>query len=272
MKTLIIPTTLAQTKLDCDGVIIGLKGLSVNMPNYFDITDLKKIKNKEIFICLNKNMHNNELKLLEETLIKLNDYPIKGVLFYDFAIPNLKDKLNYDLVWNQEHMTNNYYTINYLKELGINYTFVSSDITLREMQEIKQNSTSKLLVTLFGYLPLFTSKRPLVNNYLKTFNLKDTAKTNYLEKEGHLYPIVSDDQTVLYSDFILDGLKESLELNYDYMVLNSFKIEPSLFEKVLKIFKEVNIDNIDDKNKLLNNLIPNLKKGFFYEETVYKVK
>lgn len=273
MKTLIIPSNLKQVKLNCDGVIIGIKGLSINMPTYFELEDLKNI-NKEIFVCLNKNMHNEDIALLKDTLIKLNDYNIKGVIFYDLAIPNLAKKLNlnYDLVWSQEHMTNNYYTINFWYEQGIKYTWVSNDITLREMHEIKENTKAKLMVTLFGYLPIFASQRHLVKNYLKTFNLSDNSKINYMEKEGKTYPLIDDEHTVVYTDFVLNGLKEKLILNYDYIILNSFLIEDNKFKKVLDIFNSVNEENIDKKEEELNKLFDNLKKGFFYNETVYKVK
>ncbi len=273
MKTLIIPSKKEQFKLNCDGVIIGIKNLSVNMPSYFQLEDLKNI-DKEIFVCLNKNMHNEDIKLLEETLIKLNNYNIKGVIFYDLAIPNLAKKLNlnYDLIWNQEHMTNNYYTINFWYEKNVKYTWVSNDITLREMKEIKQNTKAKLLVTLFGYLPMFTSQRHLVKNYLKTFTLEDNSKVNYLAKEGKIYPLTDDEMTVAYTDFILDGLAEKLLLDYDYIVLNSFLIPDDKFEKVLTIFNNVNKTNIKESQLQLNKMFDNLGKGFFYNETVYKVK
>ena len=251
MKTLIMISNLNQINLKCDGIIIGIKGLSVNMPAYFELNDLKNI-DKEIFVCLNKNMHNSDINYLKETLIKLNDYNIKGVIFYDLSIPNLAKKLNlnYDLVWSQEHMTTNYNTINFWYDKNIKYTWVSNDITLREMKEIKENTNAKLMVTLFGYLPMFVSKRHLVKNYLETFNLKDDSKIN----------------------FILNGLKEKLLLDYDYIVLNSFLIDDDKFSKVLDIFNEVNTDNVEQLDIKLNNLFSNLGKGFFYNETVYKVK
>ena len=273
MKTLIMPSNLKQFNLNCDGLIIGIENLSVNMPAYFKVEDLKNI-NKEIFVCLNKNMHNEDINLLKETLIKLKDYNIKGIIFYDLAIPNLVKKLNlsYNLIWSQEHMTNNYYTINFWYEQNIKYSWVSNDITLREMQEIKENSKAKLMVTLFGYLPIFVSKRHLVKNYLKTFNLSDNSKINYMEKENRIYPLVDNKETVVYSDFILNGLKEKLILNYDYIVLNSFLIEEEKFRKVLDIFNNVDNDNLAKLERELNELFNNLGKGFFYNETVYKVK
>ena len=276
VKTLIIPSNLKQAQnSNCDGIIIGLNKLSVNMPNYFKIEDIKKIENKEIFVCLNKNIHNKDLNILEQTLSELNKYNIKGVIFYDVAISNLAKKLNlnYELVWNQEHMTNNYYTINFWQEQNVNYTWVSNDITLREMQEIKENTTSKLMVTLFGYLPMFVSLRKLIKNYLNTFDLNDNSKINFMEKEDKIYPLIDNEEgTIVYTDFILNGLKEKILLEYDYIVLNSFMIDDENFKKVLDIFNKVNKDNIDELEKKLNNMFNNLKKGFFYEETIYKVK
>lgn len=78
--------------------------------------------------------------------------------------------------------------------------------------------------------------------------------------------------TVSYTDFILDGLAEKLLLDYDYIVLNSFLIPDDKFEKVLTIFNNVNKTNIKESQLQLNKMFDNLGKGFFYNETVYKVK
>lgn len=275
MKTLVIPSSLKIIdKLNCDGVIIGIKDLSINMPCYFEINDLNKI-NKEIFVCLNKNIHNNELDLLEKTLIELSNHKIDGIIFYDIAVVNIvkRLKLNFNLVWSQEHMTNNYYTVNFWNENNVKYTWVSSDITLREMKEIKDNTDSKLMVTLFGYIPMMASRRHLVKNYLNTFDIKDNSEINYIEKEGNVYPLIdSKSGTVCYTSFILNGLKEKLLLNYDYIILNSFLISDDDFIKVLDIFNKVDNENVEKLEDEINNMFDNTKKGFFYEETVYKVK
>ncbi len=269
MKVLIMPSNLKQTKLDCDGVIIGINGLSVNLPCNFKIEDIKKIK-KDVFICLNKNIHNKDIDYLKETLVKLNDYNIKGLIFYDLSVINYKSLLNYELIWGQEHMVNNFLTVNYMNELGIKNSYISNDITKDDMIEIKNNTTSKLFVTVFGYLPIFASYRHLVDNYIKTFNLSKKQDLT-INKEGKVYPIIdNEDGTFVYSDFILNGLKESLELNYDYVVLNSFKIKN--FKEILYLFKTVNKDNLEEYEKTLASFNLNLGKGFFDKGTVYKVK
>lgn len=273
MKTLVMISTLKQVNLTCDGVIVGIKGLSVNMPAYFEVEDLKNI-DKEIFVCLNKNMHNSDLELLEKTMLELNDYNIKGIIYYDLAVLSIYNRIkpNYSLVWNQEHMTTNYDTINFYNKQGVEYTMVSNDITLRECLEIKENTNSKLMITLFGYLPMFVSKRSLVKNYLKTFDLKDDSDINYIYKENKKYPITDDVVTTVYTDFILNGLKEKLLLDYDYIVLNSFMIDEDSFSNVVDIFNSVNENNIEEKESELCNMFENLGKGFFYQETIYKVK
>ena len=52
-------------------------------------------------------------------------------------------------------------------------------------KRIKENSKVKTFVNVFGYIPMFASRRHLVNNYLKTFDLTDNSDINYISKEGN---------------------------------------------------------------------------------------
>lgn len=281
-KKLIIPSNMKMIKRfknKVDGYILSVDGLSVNAPYYFKIDEVldivRKNHDKEIFISLNKNMHDSDLECLKETLLKLDKTNVKGIIYYDISIVNLKEELglNLELVWNQEHMTNNYFTINYWKEHGVNYTWLSNDITLKEIKEIEENVNSKLMIELFGYVSMFTSYRHLVNNYLKTFNLAE-KKEYYIEKEGKSYSIVDDKNgTTVYSSNILNGLYESVELNnLDYIILNSYNIDEDCFEIVVELFNNVNDKNKVEYKKIIDNMFKNTDSGFLYKETVYRVK
>ena len=219
-KILIIPSD-NNLNSDCDGYIIGVKNLSVNMPLYFELDELiefiKKIKDnkQEVFISLNKNMHNGDLKYLEEVMQKLNGLNINGVLYYDIAVVSIWKRLmlDYELVWAQEHLTTNYLTCNYWYDKGVKYAYLASEITTDEILEIKENTDMKLMVPIFGYLPMFVSKRHAVKNYLEYFDLKDNSKINYITKESKVYPIVDDaNGTTVYSSSILNGIGETLKL------------------------------------------------------------
>lgn len=286
MKLMVIPKSKAElvSLLPlADAFVLGVSDLCVNLPTSFnlaEIEDLIKIiqqESKEVFIYLNKNMHNHDLILLKETMLALEPLKINGIFYYDIAIVNLKleNHLLTPLVWAQEHMATNYVTSNYWARFGADYTLLAGEITLEEVKEIKENAVSKLILPIFGYLPMFVSKRHLVKNYLDTFNLKDHSKLNYLEKEGQQYPIIdSNDGTVVYAGHILNGISEVLNLDQiklDYLLLNSFKIDDELFKEVVMMFKSVNSSNIKEYSSKIDQMFKT-DRGFLYKETIFKVK
>ena len=246
-----------------DAFLLPIENLSINYIHTFSLEQIKEIKklNKEIFIIINKNIHNNELFLLKKTLKEIENLNINGVIFYDIALVNLKQKMHLKtpLVWNQEHLTTNYGTVNYWYNKGVEYAYLSSELTKREIDEIKNNAKAKLFVNVFGYIPMFTSKRHLVNNYLETFNLKSKHQ-NTIRKEGKIYPINDTNLgTTVYSNYILNAV--DIDFNkIDYLVFNSNLIDEKDFINVLKDYKE------KQKNKFPK------ETGFLYQETIYKVK
>lgn len=283
MKLLIMPKSINQIESlieDIDGVIVGIKDLSINQPAYFTLDEIKKIneiiKNngKEIFVSLNKNMFNKDLEILEYTLLQLDNLKLNGILYYDIAIVNFKKnlKLVTPLVWNQEHLTTNYLTSNFWYEYGAKYTMLSSEITIDEINEIKENAKAKIMVPIFGYLPMFVSRRHLVKNYLDTFKIKDDSNINYIEKENKTYAIIdSNDGTIAYSNKCLNGINETLKLNSDYIVLNSFNINNATFRRVVSMYNIVNESNVQEFKEEIDKML-DTDTGFLYKETVYEVK
>lgn len=283
MKILIMPNSIKQINNlinSIDGVIVGLDKLCINMPYNFTFDEIKKVidickkREKEVFISLNKNMHNKDISYLKEVMKDLEDLNVTGILYYDVALVNIKEELNLKtpLVWHQEHLTTNYLTSNYWYNEGAIYTYLSSEITIDEINEISKNSKAKTMVTMFGYLPMFVSRRHLVKNYLETFNLEDNSKINYIKKEGKTYQIIDTiDGTIAYSEKVLNGLGEIFRVRTDYIVLNSFSIDDSIFSEVTYMFKNVNEDNILEYNGRINSMLET-DLGFLYKETIYKVK
>lgn len=278
MKKLVIPRSLNQIKElinYVDGFIIGLKDMSVNMPTYFTLEEIKEIsellKDKELFVSINKNMHNSDLDYLKEVLIEFENYNIKGIFYYDVALVNLKEELNLktDLVFSQEHSVTNYETINYWYTKEAKYAYLSNEITLHEIKEISKKTKAKLMVLVFGYIPIFVSERKLIDNYLKYFNIKNDSKKHYIEKEDKKYRLIEDkNATQVYSNYILNAIDELQilkENNIDYAIFNSFDIDTDKFIYIIK-----NINTITEKE--VNNILTNTDKGFLYKETIYKVK
>ena len=73
MKLILIPDELsnlgAYIDRGCEGIIIGLKDLSTNYDVELDIEQIKILKEKyptiDIFVSMNKNFFNEEMKLKE---------------------------------------------------------------------------------------------------------------------------------------------------------------------------------------------------------------
>ena len=123
-----------------DAYLIPLKDLSINYKKTFSVAEIKELKklNKEIFVFINKNIHNNELEILKENLKEIEKLDINGIIFYDIALIELKKELNLktDLVWHQEHLTTNYATANYYYDKGVKYTYLSSEDWLKGTEKL----------------------------------------------------------------------------------------------------------------------------------------
>lgn len=266
-----------------DSYLFGIKGYSTNMPIYYSLEELEPTimrlveSGKEVFISLNKNMHASDLEGLRELLKELDGLPISGIFYYDIALVELKKAGVYTkpIVWHQEHLTTNYNTCLFWKEQGVDMVCLSSEITLEDIFQIRENVDMPIVVPIFGYLPMFVSRRHLVDNYLKKFELAPQHQY-YLKKEGYTYPIIDDETgTEVYSHHILNGVSECLQLEQkkiDYVLLNSFHIANQTMLEVLKLYQQVTENNKDEVERELASLIPNLDKGFFYKETIFKVK
>ncbi len=278
-KIMILPTkqNIDNVIKYSDAILVGLENLSVNMPDVYTINEIKelcdKYQEKDIFVALNKNMHTKDLDALKSALTELDNLNLKGIFYYDISVVQYRNelKLKTPLVWSQEHLTTNYATMNYWNSKNIEYAYVSSEITLDEIETIKKESSMKLIVPIFGYLPMFVSKRNLVNNYKEYFNIEDNSKIYEIEKEDRKYPIDNNNLgTVVYSSAILNGLEEFERLeNIDvsYVTLNSYRIPEDKFIEVAKLFSKREYKNTD-----IDKMFDNTDKGFLYKETIYRVK
>ena len=128
------------------------------------------------------------------------------------------------------------------------------------------------MCNIFGYIPMFTSKRHIVKNYLNRFNLEDKSKVNYMEKEGKMYPIFDKDCTTAFTDTILNGINEYYNMDVDYFVINGFLIPDLEFSEVLKIIKNTNKNNVENSYLKINEMFNNTSSLFMHQETVTRVK
>lgn len=285
-KLCLMINDIKELNYNVDTIIVGINGfnnLNILELSLEEIINIKeKNTNKEVYISINKSIHDKEIDNLKKILFELDKIKIDGVLFDDISVYQIskEENLELNLIWANIHQTTNYNTINVWNELGVKNAFISPDITLDEIINIKKNTNSFLFVPIFGMFDIFSSNRFLITNYLKYINKDKKSDKYYIENNDIKYPIYEDKNgTHIINGKILNGLSESIELqkyNIDYLLINSYMINNidsviDSFNKAKKMYETNNVNN--EKIKELEKLIDEEQnKGFLYKETFYKVK
>ncbi len=253
--------------LNIDGFVIGLKNFSYGFNDYFKTSEIANIDtSKDVFVSINKLIHNNELDALEEDLKALKGLNIAGIIFEDLAVVSLSKKLdlNIDLVWGSSHLVNNVYTMNYWNDLGVTTSLLSNELTLEEIKEIINNSKGKVMMQVFGYNNISYSYRHLLNNYYNCIGKKKATNKHFLKenKSADLYPIIENEMgTFIYSSKPINAINEVKELKLDYLILNNYMIDDNKFIKIVNNYLSDKVEDLIETDK-----------GFLYQKTCYRVK
>ena len=256
-----------------DAVLLSIENLSVNSEYYISLNKLREIlpkikeKNKEVFISVNKIMHNydiEELKICMQTLKELN---VDKILFYDLSILSIADKLNITnkLVIYNEHSNASINSHKFYQSYGVDESLITSDITLEEINEIKKQTGIKLIVPVYGHIPIMYSRRYLLTNYFNHIKKQKTSPYYYFKQNEDKYIIKEEAYgTAIYSGKIinLDEEYKKYQNTFDYIILYSNFIDASIYDNTIKHYL-----NINDLDKFDNSY-----KGFAYTKTTYKVK
>ena len=250
-----------------DGYVLGINYFSYLFNKTYSIDEIKKIKentNKEIYVSFNRIIFNNELEEYKKMLLEVDKLGVSGIIVGDIAA--LTYNLNTNLILDQMHLNNSYFTINFYANNGISGTILTNDITEDEINEIRNNTSIILFKQVFGYTHLSTSKRKLVSNYLKHFKLETKSKYYEIKEslEGNYYKIYEDNfGTHILSDKPINLLDTDIDVDY--------KIIDNLFIGDVNDVIDIYMNNDISKAQYINNKY-NCNRGFINKKTIYKVK
>ena len=252
--------------INIDYILIGVDGFCITPMFRMDIDDIieyAKISNKNIIVSLNKMMHNKDLNRLEEILNKIKTSNIDKVMFYDLSVLNISNriKINKDLIISQEHLNTSFLSNNFYYNNGVNYSLLSSDITYEEINEIGKNSDIGLIVCVYGYLPIFYSRRYLITNYLDYINKKKKDDIYYIKHDESYYMIKEEkDGTIIYTNEVINLINELSKIkDIDYYLIDGSYVDDSEFKTI--------INNYLDNKKMIDT-----NTYFFDRKTTYRVK
>ena len=274
MKILVEPLSLEHLysldKKDIGGFIVGINKYSIFQSLKLDVDDIKKIKtNKELYVFINKPIHNNELEEIKNILISLSKLNITGVLFEDISIYKINKDLDLklNLIWASNHLPTNSYSCNYWNKKGCSGALLSTELMVSDFIDIKKNTNMNIFVYLYGYIPIFESSRTLITNYLKHVNKKSDSNRFYIhEKQSdRYYPIYEEYDNTFITEDVLNGINVVNDLkDIDYIILNSLMHK----EEDFNIIVDEYIDALNGKKINKKDVFT----GFLFKESIFKVK
>lgn len=261
-KILIIPNNKSISNYNYTSFILPLKNYSIGFDVYFDINEINELSSKyNIYIIINKFMHKDDIRNIEVIINKLKN--IKGFFLEDFGLIDIIGKEKAILY--QNHIINNYKAINYLKSIGFENVVVSNELTFKELKKIKENTNSKLYYFLINKNIIMYSKRSLLSNYYKYYNIDSNKNLIVLSESLKKHKLIlkeEDGQSVIYNYDTFCGSKYLNILEYyDYLIVNLTLLN----EEESKIV----LNNIENKN--LHSMI-NTDNYFLENEIKYRVK
>lgn len=236
-------------KLGITKLVFPLKEFCVGIPNTFLISEIPC----EGYIFINRILDNKSIDNLRKLLLNLPNN-IKGVVFDDLGIIELIKDLDIEKILYLSHFNTNSKSVNIYLDY-VDSVILSTDITKEEIECIIKNSKKSITLFTFGYTGVMYSRRLLIDNYIKFYNL-ERENPIIIENTGHEFLVYENEYgTYFYHNKVFNGL-ELMELDAKYYFINSAFLDFDIIEKALN----GNIEGI------------NTDSGFLYQETIYKLK
>ena len=219
----------------------------------FNIKDLIKLECNK-YLLINRIMDTKDINEFKKIIPYLKDF--NGIIFEDIGVYNLLKDEGINLIWNQNHFTTNYLSINYWLDM-VSSAVISNELTYKEVTDILSKSKKPLVLNVFGKNQIMYSRRTLLSNFNKYYNLKDNKEV--LLKE----PITNNEFGAIESD------KGTVIYNNEYFNILSYEFDDNKILYYLVMPCGLVINEIDD---ILNNKNNEYKNdGFMNKKTIYKL-
>ena len=214
--------------------------------------------NTNFYLLVNRILTKDDLAKLESILARLNKTYLKGVFFEDLGVLSILNKLSLEVekIYFPNHFGTNYASINAFLERGLDSVVVSNEITKEEIALILEKVTKDVVIQVYGYNQIMYSRRNLITNYNKEFNLQVSLENTITEKVTKKALKIKENQygTVIFDENIYNNL-ELLEFSSH---IKFYYINTS-FLTILDIEKALKMPKASNSNSFLN------------QKTIYKI-
>ena len=243
----------AHEKVEGVHFLFPLKSFCVGVKKEYDLEEIPD----SAYLYINRILDEESIELFEKELGKI-EKKCKGIFFEDLGILEclIEKKSKLEKIFAPSHMICSKASAHeFLKEAD--KIVLSPDITLEESKYILEGE-KKIGVFLYGHLPFMYSRRTLLKNYAKNFELEEENEMIIEESASkkRFFAVENDYGTIIYDSRVYDG-RELLGVSSFYLISLEFEMVSSIkdFIKELESGKE-----IEDSTT-----------GFLHQKTIYKL-
>lgn len=241
-----------------NNLILPLKDYSIGFDVYYTVSEINSLSKKlNISVIINKFLHKEDIKNIINIINELEIDNIKYIFVEDLGLVSLLD--NNKVVVSQNHIINNYDSINYFKSLGYSNILVNNDLTINELKEIISKTSSNLFMYFISKNNLMYSKRRLLTAFSNYKNSDISKKEVITEKVTNHKLIIKEEKcgTCIFNKRIFAGNKYISELSSVNKIVNLSNMDEFETKIILKYMDKVNLsDYIEIDDYFLDNVIP----------------
>ncbi len=241
-----------------NNLILPLKDYSIGFDVYYTVSEINSLSRKlNISVIINKFLHKEDIKNITNIINELEIDNIKYIFVEDLGLVSLLD--NDKVVVSQNHIINNYDSINYFKSLGYSNILVNNDLTINELKEIISKTSSNLFMYFISKNNLMYSKRRLLTAFSNYKNSDILKKEVITEKVSNHKLIIKEEKcgTCIFNKRIFAGNKYMSELGSVNKIVNLSNMDEFETKTILKYMDKVNLsDYIEIDDYFLDNVIP----------------
>lgn len=272
--------------LKADAFLIGSDETAVRITGSFSLEEMEKTiavaheRKKKIYLNFSKIFIEEELENLANTFLKIAKLNFDGIFFSDFSIYQLAKQYQCldKLIYASETQIVNYKDITTLEKRSINHFIVSKEMTYEDIILTASKVNSSIGMLIFGHYGMFYSKRKLIANYVKEFNISEIefsnkANLHIVEKTRKgVMPIMQNmNGTNIFSPDIMCGIEEIpllLQAGVKYFIFDTAflniqqaSIVFQYFDQVLHGQNKYTLQDIKNETNILE-----LSTGFLYKK------
>jgi len=281
---------IAAVNAGADAVYIGAPkfGARANVGN--SLEDIKRLVEYahdfrvKIYVTINTILYDNELKEVRDLIWELDKIKVDGIIFQDMGILEM-DLPPISLIASTQCDNYSLERIKFLEDIGIKRVILARELSLKEIKEIRENTSLELETFVHGALCVSFSGRCYMS---QTTNQRSANRGECVQACRLNYDLVDSKGKILAKNKPLLCLKDfNLSQNLEELIdagITSFKIEGRLKDEdyvynVVSFYRK-ELDKIIKKKKLEKSssgdvfchFEPDLEKTFNRSYTNYFLK